>query len=114
MDKISLIAIIGGLTAILAGQALEGGHIGSLIQVTAFMIVIGGTFSAVMLQSTPKQFLTGLRMAGWVLPGARARRAPSPGPSIRSDSIASRASGAQSRASGGIALARRVDAGSHG
>ena len=67
MDKISLIAIIGGLTAILAGQALEGGHLGSLIQVTAFMIVIGGTFSAVMLQSTPKQFLTGLRMAGWVL-----------------------------------------------
>jgi len=67
VDKISLIAIIGGLTAILAGQALEGGHISSLLQVTAFMIVIGGTFSAVMLQSTPKQFLTGLRMAGWVL-----------------------------------------------
>ena len=66
MDKISIIAVIGGLTAILAGQALEGGHIGSLVQVTAFMIVIGGTASAVMLQSTPKQFLTGLRMAGWV------------------------------------------------
>ncbi len=46
-------AIIGGLTAILAGQALEGGYISSLLQVTAFMIVIGGTCSAVMLQSTP-------------------------------------------------------------
>lgn len=66
MDKISIIAIIGGLTAILAGQALEGGHLSSLLQATAFMIVIGGTASAVMLQSTPKQFLTGLRMISWV------------------------------------------------
>lgn len=66
MDKISFIAILGGLTAILAGQALEGGHIASLIQVTAFLIVIGGTASAVMLQSTPRQFMTGLQMAKWV------------------------------------------------
>lgn len=55
-----------GLTAIIAGQALEGGHIGSLLQLTAFMIVIGGTTSAVMLQSTPKQFIAGVRMTRWV------------------------------------------------
>lgn len=66
MDKISVIAIIGGLTAIIAGQALEGGHIGSLLQLTAFLIVIGGTASAVMLQSTPKQFVSGLKMLRWV------------------------------------------------
>ena len=66
MDKISIVAVLGGLTAILAGQALEGGHLGSLLQLTAFLIVIGGTASAVMLQSTPKQFVTGLRMARWV------------------------------------------------
>lgn len=66
MDKISIIAIICGLTSIIAGQALEGGSIGSLIQVTAFMIVMGGTISAVMLQCTPKQFITGLRMLKWV------------------------------------------------
>jgi chemotaxis protein MotA len=36
------------------GQAIEGGNIGSLLQLTAFMIVIGGTMSAVMLQSTPR------------------------------------------------------------
>ena len=66
MDKISVIAIIGGFSAILAGQALEGGSIGSLLQLTAFMIVIGGTVSATMLQSTPKQFMTGLRMFRWV------------------------------------------------
>ncbi|AXK38151.1 flagellar motor protein [Crenobacter cavernae] len=66
MDKISLIAVIGGLSVILAGQALEGGHIGSLLQLTAFMIVIGGTASAVMLQSTPKQFVAGVKMLRWV------------------------------------------------
>ena len=66
MDKISLIAIILGLTAIVAGQAIEGGSLGSLMQLTAFMIVIGGTTSAVMLQSTPKQFMAGLRMVRWI------------------------------------------------
>lgn len=66
MDKISIVAIIGGLTAIIAGQAMEGGNVGSLVQVTAFMIVMGGTISAVMLQSTPKQFMTGVRMLRWV------------------------------------------------
>lgn len=66
MDKISIIAVIMGLTAIIAGQAIEGGNIASLLQLTAFMIVIGGTVSAVMLQSTPKQFMAGLRMLKWV------------------------------------------------
>ncbi len=66
MDKLSIIAIIGGLTAILAGQALEGGHLASLLQLTAFLIVIGGTASAVMLQSTPRQFIGGLRLLKWV------------------------------------------------
>lgn len=66
MDKISIVAILMGLTAIIAGQALEGGNIGSLMQLTAFTIVIGGTVSAVMLQSTPKQFAAGVRMLKWI------------------------------------------------
>jgi len=66
VDKISIIAIVMGLTAIIAGQAIEGGNIGSLLQLTAFMIVIGGTMSAVMLQSTPKQFMAGMRMVKWI------------------------------------------------
>ena len=66
MDKISILGIILGLAAILVGQVLEGGNLHSLLQITAFMIVIGGTVGAVMLQSQGKQFLTGLRMAAWV------------------------------------------------
>lgn len=66
MDKISIIAIIGGISAIVGGQAMEGGNISSLLQLTAFLIVIGGTVSAVMLQSTARQFLTGMKMLRWI------------------------------------------------
>lgn len=66
MDKISLIGLALGMIAILGGQVLEGGHIGSLVQPTAFLIVIGGTLGAVMLQSTLPVFMNGLRMSKWV------------------------------------------------
>lgn len=66
MDKISIFGIVLGLAAILLGQVLEGGNLHSLVQVTAFMIVIGGTVGAVMLQSQGSQFITGVRMAAWV------------------------------------------------
>ena len=52
MDKISLVGLTLGIAAILVGQVLEGGHLSSLFQPTAFMIVIGGTLGAVMLQSS--------------------------------------------------------------
>ncbi|MBE9609947.1 flagellar motor protein [Chitinilyticum piscinae] len=66
MDKISITGIILGLSAILLGQFLEGGSISSLIQVTAFLIVIGGTVGAVMLQTRPRHFLAGLQMLKWI------------------------------------------------
>jgi chemotaxis protein MotA len=67
MDKISVAGLILGLSAILVGQVLEGGHIGSLVQPTAFLIVIGGTLGAVMLQSPVPVFVQGLKMFKWVL-----------------------------------------------
>ena len=66
MDSISLIGVTLGLAAILIGQALEGGHISSLVQPTAFLIVIGGTLGAVMLQSPLRTFVDGVRMVRWV------------------------------------------------
>lgn len=66
MDRISLIGLALGAAAILGGQILEGGQLASLLQVTAFVIVIGGTLGAVMLQSTPAVFLAGLRLLPWV------------------------------------------------
>lgn len=66
MDKASVFGLLLGLLAILVGQVLEGGHVGSLVQPTAFLIVIGGTLGAVMLQSPLRMFTQGMRMLSWV------------------------------------------------
>ncbi len=66
MDKISLGGLILGVIAIVGGQVLEGGHVASLVQPTALLIVCGGTLGAVMLQSPFAVFRRGFRMAKWV------------------------------------------------
>ena len=66
MDMISVAGLIVGLSAIVVGQVLEGGHINSLAQPTAFFIVVGGTLGAVMLQSPMSVFVAGMRMVKWV------------------------------------------------
>lgn len=50
MDIATIIGIVGGIGAILLGQALEGGSIMSILQPTAAFIVFGGTFGAVLVQ----------------------------------------------------------------
>lgn len=65
MDILSLIGLFLGTAAILVGQYLEGGHIGSLMNGPAILIVLGGTFGAVMLQSPFSTFLRGMRMLSW-------------------------------------------------
>jgi len=49
MDKATLIGLILGIGAVIGGQTLEGGHVGSIMQVTAAIIVFGGTFGAVFV-----------------------------------------------------------------
>jgi chemotaxis protein MotA len=66
MDKISIAGLVLGIAAIIVGQVLEGGHVSSLLQPTAFLIVIGGTLGAVMLQSPLAVFTSGLKMVKWV------------------------------------------------
>jgi chemotaxis protein MotA len=66
MDKISFAGLALGFAAIVVGQVLEGGHVSSLVQPTAFLIVLGGTLGAVMLQSPLPVFMTGMRMGAWV------------------------------------------------
>jgi chemotaxis protein MotA len=50
MDIGSVVGIALALCAILGGQALEGGSIKSIVQPTAAIIVLGGTFGACLLQ----------------------------------------------------------------
>ena len=66
MDKISFIGLLVGLAAVIVGQVIEGGHLGSLMQPTALVIVAGGTLGAVMLQSPAPVFRTGVRIVRWV------------------------------------------------
>lgn len=66
MDKISIAGLFIGLVAILGGQYLEGGSVGSLVQPTALLIVLGGTLGAVLLQSPLHIFKRGISMARWV------------------------------------------------
>ena len=66
MDGISILGLLIGLAAIVGGQVLEGGHVSSLFQPTAMLIVLGGTFGAVLLQSPKPVFLRGMRMFKWV------------------------------------------------
>ena len=41
MDKLSLVGLVLAAVAIVGGQLLEGGSLGSLVQFAAFLIVIG-------------------------------------------------------------------------
>jgi chemotaxis protein MotA len=50
MDLATILGIVLAIGSILGGQALEGGHMGSIMQGTAFLIVMGGTFGACIMQ----------------------------------------------------------------
>ena len=66
MDLTTLLGMLGSFGAILLGQHIEGGHIGSVAQPTAAIIVIGGTIGAVCVGfpgATLKATMTGLKHA---------------------------------------------------
>lgn len=62
MDWGSVAGIVLALAAIILGQMAEGGHIASLVQPAAFIIVFAGTLGAVILQSGLKNFFAGVMM----------------------------------------------------
>jgi len=66
LDKLSFAGLVLGLVAIVGGQILEGGHVSSLVQPTALLIVLGGTMGAVLLQCPFHVFKRGMLMAKWV------------------------------------------------
>ena len=66
MDILSMVGILVALLAILGGNILEGGHTSSLVQLTAFVIVGGGTLGAVMVQTPIRVFVRAMKIAVWV------------------------------------------------
>ncbi|MFO1349992.1 MAG: flagellar motor protein [Gammaproteobacteria bacterium] len=67
MDILTVVGIVLALGAIAGGQAIEGGHLASLANLPAFVIVIGGTVGAIMLQAPMPIFKHALKRAIWVL-----------------------------------------------
>jgi len=67
VDILSIVGVLLAISAILGGNAIEGGELSSLLQLTAFMIVIGGTIGAIMVQTPLGTFLRSLKMALWVV-----------------------------------------------
>jgi chemotaxis protein MotA len=62
VDITTIGGIVGAIAFILVGQALEGGHPGSLVQATAALIVFGGTLGAVAVNFPLKDFMRGAKM----------------------------------------------------
>ena len=51
MDKLSILGVIVGFSAIIGGFGLHGGTLSTLFDLPAIVIVIGGTFGAVLFQN---------------------------------------------------------------
>ena len=66
MDILSIIGVVVGFSAIIGGNSLGGGDIGSLVNLHAFIIVVGGTLGATLLQFPPKVFFRSLQILIWI------------------------------------------------
>jgi chemotaxis protein MotA len=75
-DYLTLIGVTLSVGAIVGGNMLEGGRITSLLQLTAFVIVVGGTLGAVLVQTPLGDFLFAMRRLKWVLSSPRFDRQP--------------------------------------
>lgn len=61
MDYLALVGLALGLLAVLAGQLMEGGSLSALMNGPAFLIVLGGTLGATILQSRLPVFTRSMR-----------------------------------------------------
>lgn len=62
MDLLSVVGVVVAFAAILGGNFLEGGHMSTLLNGPAALIVIGGTFGAAALQTPQPIFVRALKM----------------------------------------------------
>lgn len=66
MDIFSLLGILIGIGAIVSGNFMEGGHLSSLLNGPAIVIVFGGTLGAVLLQYPVRIILRTVQIVGWI------------------------------------------------
>lgn len=71
MDIATIVGMLLALGSIIGGQILEGGHLGSIMQLTAFVIVMGGTIGAVCVQNSLPVVVRSVRLLGLVFGNPR-------------------------------------------
>ena len=67
MDVFAIMGLIIAFSAILLGNALEGGQLAALLDVPALIIVLGGTLGAVILQTPFVKFIRACQLVKWVV-----------------------------------------------
>ena len=67
MDVLSLVGLILAGVAIIGGSILKGSGVAALLNGAAFLIVVVGTFAAILLQTPLKSFLRALKILPWAL-----------------------------------------------
>lgn len=65
MDILTLTGLIVAFGGIVGGMLIEGGHLSSLLNGPAFLIVVGGTVGAVLVQTPMDVFKRALGRAKW-------------------------------------------------
>lgn len=66
MDVLSIVGVVLGLSAVLLGNAIEGGHLAGLLNLPAMVIVLGGTLAATMVQTPLSVFRRALLIFSWI------------------------------------------------
>ncbi len=67
MDALSLLGVIIAFAAVLGGNWLEGGDVSALLNGPAFVVVVGGSIGAILLQTPMSVFTRAVRMSRMVL-----------------------------------------------
>jgi chemotaxis protein MotA len=75
LDYLTVLGVTVAVGAIVTGNWLEGGDITVLLQLTAFVIVLGGTLGAVLIQTSARDFRLAVARLGWVFRPPRYERA---------------------------------------
>lgn len=62
MEMTTILGLLIGIGGIIAGNLIEGGHLGSLLQLPALIIVVSGTLGAVAISSRREDLTLGFEM----------------------------------------------------
>jgi chemotaxis protein MotA len=65
-DILTVFGLLVAVAAVVGGNILEGGRTNTLVQITAFVIVFGGTLGAIMVQTQQVIFMRAIRMFPWI------------------------------------------------